>query len=898
MTRTEAAGTRAFGSDVDPAAAVGQSRTVSGAPQPVQQAGQKAGQHGTHPARPRFEPQQPSLNQLGAATAQHGRVVGPASRRAPTPPGGLPLSSKAVVIDPVATRPSMPGETASPHGLSPGHGVVATRSHQIGDQSLAGSAGSSAGSVSRERIVLLSIAFVSLAIATMLHVQFFVPLITSALAGASTCTFFMLLHDRAKKSAEIARLAVELARQRAVRPLFIEMTEAVAHGLAPSDQSVDRSGSQGVEQAGHRTASKIGALTAAPTAVMPSDNLSDHSIEAVTAAVDRAVATRRHEQRASGDAQNYNSVSAARWDPVTQSSPPASPDLGRHGEFTRQGELDRQGFVQPNLDQTAVEPKQTVQRSRPITSAQSMAGGTTPAVARDQWAFRPRDAFREPGGEQQRTGAMPSTQNIQPQGAHSIAPLPEVTTIETDLALVQRKIKALADEVNGAEVARAVERSAAGMGSVSAQRLSSTEGLQTASEFNGQTLDASIGALKSAAATMRGSPSAPAPAIGDAATTALPSLGEFFIPATAQRIAASGPPEPPAEPSLLDASDPPFVYASEPTLFPSIEALMPVAIARGDTPTALASAVPQPQAVSLSAGPDNQNSDMLNQPESSFDDELELALTLPSLMALQLELKSVDPKIAAITRAIEHGRMDVMLSPIVGLMTHEVTHYDVKVLLKTEAGGYFDNPAQDLLLDGSDVLALFDTARLTRAAALARRLDARGKTGALLSEVTGPSLTNGGFLESFARIYEERDRIAGQLVLTFSQADTEHFTPSAWQALSDMHAFGFRFALERLDHLSVDFAVLAQRGFALVKVDANVLLSGMPSADRFIPSDEVCRRIAGAGLTLIADAVDDDSTRARLFGFGVLFGQGQLFGGARLVSVDPTAPGSRSPAAA
>jgi cyclic-di-GMP phosphodiesterase, flagellum assembly factor TipF len=170
---------------------------------------------------------------------------------------------------------------------------------------------------------------------------------------------------------------------------------------------------------------------------------------------------------------------------------------------------------------------------------------------------------------------------------------------------------------------------------------------------------------------------------------------------------------------------------------------------------------------------------------------------------------------------------------------------------------------------------------------LAQRLDAHNKAGSLLSAVNGPSITNAEFLEAFARVYEERDRISNQLVLTFTQADVEQFSSSAWQALSDMHAFGFRFALSSIDHVAMDFASLASRGFAFLRLDANALLKGLPSRERFIGPDELCQHLAGAGMTLVADTIDDEAIRARVFGFGVLFGQGRLFGGARQVKLDP-----------
>jgi EAL domain-containing protein (putative c-di-GMP-specific phosphodiesterase class I) len=44
--------------------------------------------------------------------------------------------------------------------------------------------------------------------------------------------------------------------------------------------------------------------------------------------------------------------------------------------------------------------------------------------------------------------------------------------------------------------------------------------------------------------------------------------------------------------------------------------------------------------------------------------------------------------------------------------------------------------------------------------------------------------------------------------------------------------------------------------------------------------------MAGAGLTLVVEAIDDDAILARVFGFGALFGQGRLFGGSRQITLE------------
>ena len=94
---------------------------------------------------------------------------------------------------------------------------------------------------------------------------------------------------------------------------------------------------------------------------------------------------------------------------------------------------------------------------------------------------------------------------------------------------------------------------------------------------------------------------------------------------------------------------------------------------------------------------------------------------------------------------------------------------------------------------------------------------------------------------------------------------------------------GFRFALEDVTDLDMDFAALKEMGFAFVELDAPVFLDGLPAAAGRVPASDLCRHLADFGLSLIVGRIEDDWLLARILGFGVLFGKGALFGGPRLV---------------
>jgi cyclic-di-GMP phosphodiesterase, flagellum assembly factor TipF len=134
-------------------------------------------------------------------------------------------------------------------------------------------------------------------------------------------------------------------------------------------------------------------------------------------------------------------------------------------------------------------------------------------------------------------------------------------------------------------------------------------------------------------------------------------------------------------------------------------------------------------------------------------------------------------------------------------------------------------------------------------------------------------------------------------VLTFAQSDARQFQAPEWAAIAHMRALGFRFALSQVTDLDMDLEALAGAGFEFVKLDADVFLVGLASPDGLIPSADVCRYLAGLGLALVVEHIDDEDKFGRVYGFGALLGQGQLFGGARVLKAEASAATGRSSAA-
>lgn len=243
---------------------------------------------------------------------------------------------------------------------------------------------------------------------------------------------------------------------------------------------------------------------------------------------------------------------------------------------------------------------------------------------------------------------------------------------------------------------------------------------------------------------------------------------------------------------------------------------------------------------------------------------------------------ALNPQLARIAEAVAAERMEVLLEPIHALAEGRARHFEVSMRLLTADGAALEQGEFTRAARGSGLMPHIDAARMVRAARVARRLSQRGRQGSVLAAVAGESLTDDDFLFSAV---EEQGGATGtmSLVLAFTQGEVRAFTPGHVQALGALAAAGFRFALEEVTDLDMDFAGLEKMGFAFVELDAPVFLDGLPAASARVPASDICRHLADFGLTLIVGHIEDDWLLARILGFGVLFGKGTLFGAPRLV---------------
>ena len=245
--------------------------------------------------------------------------------------------------------------------------------------------------------------------------------------------------------------------------------------------------------------------------------------------------------------------------------------------------------------------------------------------------------------------------------------------------------------------------------------------------------------------------------------------------------------------------------------------------------------------------------------------------------------------------ALSFDRLTIYLEPIQQIEFDRPRHYEVSVRFKDAAGLEMAHDRVMAAAREAGMLARVDAAILPRAARIAQHFQLRGRDTEILSHVHGDSLPDQQFRAEVTAATIAADGAA--LVLSFDQSDVRNFGPIHWDILNTIAEMGLTFAIESVTDLDMDFEILKARGFNFVKLDADVLIEGLPAAGGIIASADVCRHFSTAGLGLIVNHIDDEHALARILGFGVLFGQGALFGSKRAVRADILTSASAASAA-
>lgn len=240
-----------------------------------------------------------------------------------------------------------------------------------------------------------------------------------------------------------------------------------------------------------------------------------------------------------------------------------------------------------------------------------------------------------------------------------------------------------------------------------------------------------------------------------------------------------------------------------------------------------------------------------------------------------------------IRASIEAGRVDLYLQPIVTLPQRRVRYYEALTRLR-KANGDTLEPIEFLQeAERTGQMPAIDNILLFRSLQILKRLATRNREAGLFCNLSPSTLMDENFFPGFLEFVRANDTYSDLLIFEFSQADVAVMSAIEYESLAALAELGFRFSVDRITDLRMDFRALAERGFRFAKLHASRLLMQDDDLTKSnIHPADFGSLLQRYGVELIVDHVESESTVLELLELEIRSAQGFLFSPPRPVRAD------------
>jgi cyclic-di-GMP phosphodiesterase TipF (flagellum assembly factor) len=240
---------------------------------------------------------------------------------------------------------------------------------------------------------------------------------------------------------------------------------------------------------------------------------------------------------------------------------------------------------------------------------------------------------------------------------------------------------------------------------------------------------------------------------------------------------------------------------------------------------------------------------------------------------------------ATISGAIDGGRIDLYLQPVVTLPQRKVRYYEAMTRLRMDDGTLI-LPSDFLAhAEKAGLIARIDNMQLFRCVQVLRRLLLKNREIGLFCNVSVATLNDAGIFRQFFDFLEANRALSASLMLEFSQSAFRDMGPIEQESLAGLIALGYRFSMDHVTDLRIGPRDLSDLGVRFVKVPASLLLSkGGAAAD--IHAADLSDLLGRHGISLIAERIETEAVVVDLLDYDVRYGQGFLFSPPRPVRAD------------
>jgi len=239
-----------------------------------------------------------------------------------------------------------------------------------------------------------------------------------------------------------------------------------------------------------------------------------------------------------------------------------------------------------------------------------------------------------------------------------------------------------------------------------------------------------------------------------------------------------------------------------------------------------------------------------------------------------------------VRQALAENRVDLYLQPVVNLPQRRTVFYESFSRLRDETGRIM-MPAEYLTVaEPEGLVTAIDNLLLFRCVQIVRRLAKTDKKIGIFCNVSMGSLGDETFFPQFLELLSENRDLAGALIFEFGQAAFDTRGSMEARNMGKLADLGFRFSLDKIIDLDLDFQDLARSDVKFIKVAAQFLLDQLVETDdglilKSLPdlaAQDFSALTQRYGVEIIVEKVEAERQIVDILELEIGYGQGHLFG--------------------
>jgi cyclic-di-GMP phosphodiesterase TipF (flagellum assembly factor) len=244
-----------------------------------------------------------------------------------------------------------------------------------------------------------------------------------------------------------------------------------------------------------------------------------------------------------------------------------------------------------------------------------------------------------------------------------------------------------------------------------------------------------------------------------------------------------------------------------------------------------------------------------------------------------------------VREALADNRVDLYLQPVVGLPQRRTVFYESFSRLR-DATGRIMMPAEYLAVaEPEGLISAIDNLLLFRCVQIVRRLAKNDRKVGIFCNISLASLGDEIFFPQFLEFLSENRDLSGALIFELGQPAFGQRGSIEARNMAKLADLGFRFSLDKVTNLDLDFQDLARADVKFLKIGAEVLLAQLLEVDgrlalktlQDLDAADFANLTRRYGVEVVAEKVETERQVVDILELNIGYGQGNLFGEPRAI---------------